>query len=138
MQFLHTALNWAVKQKFIPECPIFPTIRPPKRKPQPVSTEAFERLTAKATDENMRVFLLSGWLAGLRLNEACSLEWEETDAAPYLDLARDRIVFPAGFVKAAEDQWVPLDGELREALLTLPRVDRKVFRFVDAEGRDGG
>lgn len=82
----------------------------------------------------MRVFLLSGWLAGLRLNEAVSLEWEETDKAPYLDLARNRIVFPAGFVKAAEDQWVPLDRELREALLALPQKERKVFRFVDARG----
>lgn len=131
IQFLHTALAWAVKQKLIPECPEFPSARPAKRKPQPVPVESFERLLGKAEDANMRAFLLAGWLAGLRLNEACSLEWEETDEAPYIDLARERIVFPAGFVKAVEDQWVPLDGELREALLELPRHDRKVFRFVD-------
>jgi integrase len=131
LQFLHTALAWAVKQKFIPECPDFPTILPPKRKPQPVPVESFERLQAKASDQQTRVFLLCGWLGGLRLNEACSLEWEETDKAPYLDLARERIVFPAGFVKGREDQWVPLDPELREALEALPRHSRKVFRFVD-------
>lgn len=88
-------------------------------------------MLAKAPDANTRTFLLSGWLAGLRLNEACALEWEETDDAPYLDLAGERIVFPAGFVKAVEDQWVPLDRELREAILALPRHGRKVFRFVD-------
>ena len=49
-----------------------------------------------------------------------------------MDFLRDRIVFPAGFVKAAEDQWVPLDPELREALEGLPRHGRKVFRFVEA------
>jgi integrase len=129
LQFIQAALNWAVEQKLIPECPAFPTVRPAKRKPQPVSTEAVERLLAKAPDENMRVFLLCGWLAGLRLNEAMSLEWDETEKAPYLDVDRDRIVFPAGFVKAAEDQWVPLDKVLRAALLGLPRHGPKVFRF---------
>jgi integrase len=131
LQFMHTALAWAVKQKLIPECPQFPSARPPKRKPQPVPVESFERLLDKAEDDNMRTFLLCGWLAGLRLKEACELEWEETDKAPYIDLARERIVFPAGFVKGVEDQWVPLDSELREALLELPRHGKKVFRFVD-------
>jgi integrase len=135
LQFLRTALNWAAQQKLIPECPAFPSIKVPKRRPQPVPVESFERLLAKAPDDNMRAFVLCGWLAGLRLNEGLSLEWEETDAAPWLDLARDRICFPAGFVKAGEDQWVPLDRELREALEALPRDGAKVFRFV--EGRSG-
>jgi integrase len=132
LQHMRAALNWAAKQKLIPECPAFPMIRPPKKKPQPVPLESFERMLAKAPDEPMRVFLLCGWLAGLRLNEAIALEREETDEAPYVDLDRDRIVFPAGFVKAAEDQWVPLDPELREALEALPRRGKKVFRFVEA------
>jgi integrase len=131
LKYLHSALAWAVKQELIPKCPEFPTILPPKRKPQPVPVESFERLLAKAPDEQTRVFLLSGWLAGLRLNEAYSLEWDETEEAPYVDFARDRIVFPADIVKAVEDQWVPLDPELRDALLALPRHGRKVFRFVD-------
>lgn len=135
LQFLHTALAWGVQQKMIPECPKFPAVRPPKRKPQPVPVESFERLLNKTSDPALQAFLLCGWLAGLRLNEACSLEWEETEEAPYLDLSLDRIVFPAGFVKAVEDQWVPLDGELREALLALPQHGKRVFRFVD--GRTG-
>jgi integrase len=128
LAFLRAALRWAVKQKLIPECPDFPKIKPPKRKPQPVPVESFERLLDKAKDDHMRAFLLSGWLAGMRLNEACELEWEETDKAPYVDLARERIIFPAGFVKACEDQWVPLDRELREAMLALPRQSKRVFR----------
>jgi integrase len=131
LQFLHTALAWAVKKKMIPECPHFDSIKPPKRRPQAVPVESFERLIAKTPDEPTRVFLLAGWLAGLRLAEACQLEWEETDKAPYLDLARDRIILPAGFVKGCEDQWVPLDRQLRAALLALPRSGRKVFHFVD-------
>jgi integrase len=131
-QFLRTALNWAADQKFLPECPRFPSVKVPKKKPQPVAVEAVERLLAKAPDLQTNVFLLCGWLAGLRLNEALALEWEETAEAPWLDLDRERIWLPAGFVKAVEDQWVPLDAALREALLALPRQGRKVFRFVEA------
>src|SRR5262249_50888823 len=55
--------------------------------------------------------------------------------APYLDLAHNRIVLPAGFVKGVEDQWVPLDPELRKELEALPRRGKKVFHFLDT--RDG-
>jgi integrase len=133
IQFLRTALNWAVKQKLLPERLHFPTVRPPKRKPQPVPVESFERLLAKSPDEQTRVFLLCAWLAGLRLNEAVALEREATDDAPYI--GHDRIVFPAGFVKAVEDQWVPLDDDLADALAGLPVRGKRVFRFVDAGGR---
>jgi integrase len=83
----------------------------------------------------MRVFLLSAWLGGLRLNEALSLEWDEADKAPFLDLVHNRIVFPAAFVKATEDQWVPLDQDLREAILALPKHGKKVFCFLSKRGR---
>jgi integrase len=91
LQFLRTALNWAVEQKLIPTCPAFPLVRAPKTKPRPVPGESFDRLTAKAEDDQLRAFLLCGWLAGLRRNEALALEWQETDAAPWLDFSRGRI-----------------------------------------------
>jgi integrase len=136
LRFLHGALSWAVDQKLIASCPKFPFVKVPKKKPQPVATESFERLLAKAPDTNMRTFLLCGWLAGLRLEEAFQLEWEHTDLAPYLDFLADRIILPAAFVKAVEDQWVPLDPKLREALERLPRSGRKVFRFVDERAKN--
>jgi integrase len=135
LQYLRTALRWAAAQELISECPRFPTVRVPKKKPQPVPLESFERLLDKAPDQGMRAYLLCGWLAGLRLSEAMQLEWEPTDQAPYLDLARNRIVLPAAFAKAVEDQWVPLDRLLREVLEPLPRHGAKVFRFVDRKGR---
>jgi integrase len=134
LRLLHSALNWAKRQKLIPEVPAFPEVKVPKKKPQPVAVEAFERLLAKAPDATMRAYVLAGWLAGLRLEEAYLLEWEPTDEAPWVDLARDRIVLPAEFVKAVEDQWVPLDPELRAVLEALPRHGRRVFRFVSRGG----
>jgi integrase len=131
LQFLHTALAWAAEQGLLAKVPKFPRVKVPDRKPRPVPAESFERLLAKAPDDNMRAYLLCGWLAGLRLDEAYRLEWEATEQAPYLDLAQDHIVLPAGFAKADRDQWVPLDPALREVLLALPRHGRRVFRFVD-------
>src|SRR5262249_55023182 len=137
LQFLHTALSWAAGQKLLPEVPKFPAVKVPRKRPQPVPLESFERLLAKAEgDAPMRAYLLCGWLAGLRLTEALALEWEPTREAPYLDLPGNRIVVPAEFAKAAEDQWVKLSPVLREALLALPRRGRKVFHFVST--RDGG
>src|SRR5205814_892211 len=43
---------------------------------------------------------------------------------------RNRIWLPAEFAKAVEDQWVPLDPELAQALKALPRDGEKVFRFI--------
>jgi integrase len=129
------SLRWAVKQKLIGEVPNFPTIKIPRKRPQPIPAESFERLLDQAPDDTMRAFLLAGWLAGLRLNEAASLEWEPTNKAPYLALDQNRILVPAEFAKAVEDQWVPIDPVLREAILKLPRRGRRVFCFESVHGR---
>ena len=93
----------------------------PKKRPQAVPTESFEKLLEKAPDAQTRAFLLCGWLAGLRLEESWGLEWEATSAAPWVDFDRDRLVLPAELVKGDEDQSVPLDAQLRAALEQLPR-----------------
>lgn len=138
LQFLHTVLVWATKQELIPKCPDFPTMKLPKKKPQSVAAESFERLIDKADDPQMRAYQLCGWLAGLRWNEARALEWEESTEVPWVDFGRNRIWLPAGGVKGDEDQWVPLDPQLRKALELLPRHGRKVFRFVAKDGHEVG
>ena len=135
LQFLHTALSWAVGQMLIPSVPKFPAVKVPQKAPQPVPAESFEKMLEKARTQQMRVYLLCGWLAGLRLSEAHALEWEECKDAPYLDLARDRIVLPAEVVKAAKDQWVPLDPALKAALLDLPRKAARCSGSPPARGR---
>jgi integrase len=129
LESLHVALAWAVRQRMLPEVPAFPRVRVPKKDPQPVPPESFEKLVAGAPDADMRAYLLTGWLAGLRLTEAFLLEWEPTTAAPWVDLANDRIVLPAELVKGVRDQWVPLDARLREVLLALPRRGKRVFQL---------
>jgi integrase len=134
LMHLRAVLGWAAGQKLIAAVPRFPAHRVPRKRPQPVPAESFERLLARAPDDRWRAFLSAGWLAGLRLSEALTLEWEATDDAPYLDLARDRIILPAKVAKADEDQWVPLDPDLRNLIEALPRDHRRVFPL---RARDG-
>jgi integrase len=130
LQFLRTALRWAGEQKLIAEVPRFPSVKVPKKKPKPVPEEVFERLYAFAPNDEIRAFLLCGWLAGLRLEEAYGLEWQENGDAPWLDFDRKRIVLPAERVKGVEDQIVPLDDDLAAALQKLPRTGGRVFAFL--------
>jgi integrase len=136
LQFLRTALAWAVAQGLMAKLPTFPRVKLAGKAPQPVAGEAFERLLDKAGgDAEMRAYLLCGWLAGLRLREAYNLEWGPAERAPWVDLERNRLWLPAAAVKATRDQWLPLDPELREALEALPRHGKRVFRFDGPRGR---
>jgi integrase len=131
---LHKVLSWAVKKDALAAVPEFPEVEVPVSDPPPVPAESFECLYAKATDPQMKAFLLCGWRAGLRLNEAFQLEREPTDKAPWLDVARKRIWIPRDFSKAKVVQWVPLDAMLAEALQALPQHGRKVFHFMSKRG----
>jgi integrase len=131
---LKTALGWAVSQKLIPALPTFPTVRVPKKKPQPVPGESFEKLLQKAPDALWRAYLLCGWWGGLRLSEARHLRWESSEEWPWVDFEGNRIVLPAVFAKSAEDQWVPLHPVLRQALAELPRSGPLVFPFQSRKG----
>lgn len=135
LQFLRTALSWAVKNGFLTNQPEFPKTPVPEKTPEPVPPELFDRLLNKAKDQATKVFLLCGWLAGLRLSEAFHLEWESSDAAPWVNFARSRIVVPAEFSKSKKDGYVPLDPQLRQALESMPKNGRRVFRFDDRSGR---
>ncbi len=130
--YLHGALAWAHEQGFLPQMPTMPTISLPRKVPQPVALEAWEKLvTAAGQDEQMRAFLLCGWLAGLRLAETYHLSWTADTGLPWLDLPGRRIVLPGESVKGKADQEVPLDPALEAALRDLPRRDgdSQVFRF---------
>jgi integrase len=126
---LRTALAYAVGQKLLPAVPNFPTVKVPKKRPQPIPAESFEKLLEKAPDTLWRAYLLCGWWGGLRLTEARSLRWDPSDVWPWVDFAGNRIMLPASFAKSAEDQWAPLHPVLREALEGLPRTSAEVFPF---------
>jgi integrase len=129
-----SCLAWAVNQKMLAALPVFPTVRVPKKKPQAVPTESFEKLLAKAPSAKWKAFLLCGWWAGLRLSEAQHLQWERSERLPWVDLEEQRIMLPAEFTKAGQDQWVPLHPTLRQALVGLPRSGVAIFDFRSRKG----
>jgi integrase len=131
LEYLRSALSWAQRQGMLTAVPSFPEVKLPKRRPQPVATDLFERLFLAAQTPELRAYLACGWLDGLRLGEAQQLRWESSDEAPWLDLARDRIWLPAAAVKGVEDQWLPLAPELRQLLAGLPRKGPHVFPWHD-------
>jgi integrase len=135
LEHLHKAMQWAMDQSLIAKVPKFPVVKVPRKVPQPVPVESFEKLLDKARDQQMKTYLLCGWLAGLRLTEALELEREPSSRFPWVDWSRDRLILPAEFVKGDADQWVPLDPQLRAALEVLPGHGRKVFHFTDQAGR---
>lgn len=132
---LKTALGWAVEQKLLPAVPTFPTIKVPRKKPQPIPAESFERLLAAAPDDRWRAYLMCGWWAGLRLSEALFLRWAAASDRPWVDLDGNRIVLPAVFAKADTDQSVPLHPVLRAALTQLSRDGEEVFPFTGRFGQ---
>jgi integrase len=144
--FFHAALKWACQQGMLQAVPAFPEIKVPKKNPRPVPADLYERLFAAAQKGTrsgackdgryLCAFIACGWLAGLRLGEAQLLSWEPSEQAPWLDLDRDRIWLPAGFVKAVEDQSIALDSQLRTLLLDLPRTGPHVFPW-HAISREG-
>jgi integrase len=126
---LKTALGWAVEQKLLPAVPNFPTIKVPKKKPQPISEADWEKLYRAAPDWLWRAYLLCGWLGGLRLSEAHHLRRSPSEDWPWVDWQADRIILPAKFVKSCENQWVPLHPSLRDALAAVPLSGDEFFPF---------
>src|SRR5262249_54545179 len=57
LDLLRYALRWAAGQKLIGTVPKFPEVKVPRKKPQPVPLESFERLLEKA-DPHLGAFLL--------------------------------------------------------------------------------
>jgi len=133
---MKTAMQWAVDQRILPSMPKFPTIKVPKKKPQPIPAEAVEKLLEKAPDDHWRAFMMCGWWAGLRLSEALQLRWEESAAFPWIDFEQSRIILPAAFAKADVDQWVPIHPVLRQTLTALPRGTNSCI--FDFRARNGG
>jgi integrase len=131
---LKTTLSWAVNQHFLPKLPAFPRVKAPKKKPQPVPAESFEKLLDKAPDALWRTYLMCGWWAGLRLSEARELRWRPCEQWPWIDFESNRIILPAVFAKSEEDQGVPMHPVLREALAGLPRTEDLVFPFRSRKG----
>lgn len=134
---LRAAMNWAREQKIIRACPTFPRIKVPRLRPRAVPSEAFERLFDSLKDPQEKAMVGLGWWAGLRISEAYELRRIATDNFPWVDWASNRLILPAGFVKADEDQWVPLHARVRKLLEAVPAIHESDRYFLFCSSRSG-
>lgn len=126
---LRSVLKWAASLKLI-ECPTFPPIRVPKRFPQPVPGEAFERLLNAMPSIEWKGLLLCGWWAGLRMNETLHLCRRPSGDDPYIDWESNAIMLPPPSNKSGDDQAVPMAKALRKALEAIPGDEDRIFNII--------
>lgn len=127
LSYLRTAFNWAVDQGYLTAAPKIKFPDTPKKSfVRTVTKEEFERLLAKAPNDNWTAFLLTAWHTGMRRNELFDLRWHEGEG-PYFDFGQQRVMIPAAYNKANEDQWIPLHPDLAKALGPLRRPRGRAF-----------
>jgi integrase len=125
-----------------------PKIRLPKldrrsmSKGRAITGEEFDRMLA-AVDEiapkqaEHWKFLLQGlWNCGLRIGEAYTLSWGDSDFCIDLEQKYPCFVIAAAGQKSRRRQTLPIPPEFTEALQAVPQAQRrgKVFKFLSERG----
>src|SRR5262245_19794216 len=105
LRHLKHALRWATEQRLRSSCPRIKKLKELKKLPRKITTEEFERLLAKATSDDWRALLLTGWYTGMRLGELLALTWNE------IDFPNRRILCVAETTKARRDEWLPMNSK---------------------------
>ena len=145
---LRAALRWAQSMGLMTKAPAIQMPKIPKgqtlMKGRPITGEEFDRMLAAVPAERphdaalWQQFLMGLWLSGLRLDEGCTVSWEEE--APFsVDLSGKRPVFRilAGAQKARRDELLPMTPDFADWLLkTFPEAERvgKVFKLTTTRG----
>jgi len=148
MRNVKAALRWAVSMGLLAKCPNIEMPKVPRgqslMKGRPITGEEFDRMITAASEVRPHDavtwtrFLTGLWLSGLRLEEACSLSWDE-DAPFSVDLSGRRPVFRilAAAQKARRDELLPMTPDFAEWLLngTLEAERHgKVFKITTTRG----
>lgn len=161
-QHLKTALNWAHREGYISEVPVFPKQKKDKAKAKrhmkgrPITAEEFDRMIAAvekifpsykneermadqkaASIESIRYLLNGLWVSGLRLGEALVLTWDQ-----WADGIRIQVDGPDVFLlidsedqKNRETELHPVTPDFSDFLLSTPPSNRHGFVFNPKRAR---
>ena len=125
-KILRTALNYARKQGMITYNPA-DAIELPKKKTIErgvFSPQEIKLLVDQASGE-WKTVILFGYYTGARLSDCCRMEWEG------IDFQADTLTYQVQ-KKGGINHKIPINGELKEHLLTLATSD-KAEKFVTPE-----
>lgn len=131
LRHIKRALNWGVEQRLLANRPLIRRLKEPKKLPRKISTEAFDRLLAKAPSDQWRSFLLAAWYTGMRLGELFALTWDD------VDFPNRRILVRAETAKGRRDEWLPLHPTLERSLRALDPSTNCVFDLGLTKGHVG-
>lgn len=133
---LRTTFNWAVRQKFIREAPVFEMPELPTgklMKGRPLSDAEFQTMLNTVPDvrkydaEIWKDFLRGLWLSGLRLSEGLRLSWD-ADSTFRIHLGSMYPQFAIeGAQKNGEYQYLPMARDFWEFISKTPEEDRTGF-----------
>lgn len=132
-KLLHDALDW----EDIGQLPKFPRIDVPEPDIRTIDLDLQDKIIQAIPDPMDRAFILFTAREMVRPSETRALQWED------IDLKHDRVIIRRHFslneirptTKAKRIKILPLDGEVKQSLLTLPRHLTSPFTFWKGNGR---
>lgn len=120
-------MRWAVALGMAEKLPAFPKIKVPKKRVRTYLEAArLPELLARCPAPEWRLFCQVAWHTGMRCGELFLLRWDE-GGGPWLDLAAERVRFPAEFTKGRADDWLPLHPALLPHLRAAQKERGRVF-----------
>lgn len=130
---LGDALDWEEIKKM----PKFPKVEIPEPDLQTIDLDTQDKVIEAIPDQMDRVFILFTAREMVRPSETRALQW------PDVDLKHDRVVIRRHFslnelrptTKAKQIKRLPLDGEVKRFLQSLPRHLTSPFVFFKRDGR---
>jgi len=132
-KLLHDALDW----EDIGQMPKFPKIDVPEPDIRTIDLDLQDKIIQAIPDPMDRAFILFTAREMVRPSETRALQWED------IDLKHDRVTIRRHFslneirptTKAKRIKILPLDGEVKQTLQSLPRHLTSPFTFWKRNGR---
>lgn len=137
MSALHKILNDALRWKDIHEMPAFPKFEVPENNMETIDLDQQDAIINAIPNLMDRAFILFTAREMVRPSETRAIQWGD------LDLKHDRVTIRRHFslneirptTKAKRIKILPLDGEVKEILQSLPRHLTSPFVFWKMNGR---
>jgi integrase len=131
MSALHKMLNDAMRWDDISNLPAFPSFEIPEPEIRTIDLDDQDRIITAIPNQMDRVFILFTAREMIRPSETRALQWDD------VDLKHDRITIRRHFslneirpaTKAKQIKILPLDGEVKKSLQSLPRHISSPFVF---------
>ncbi len=124
LAWIRAGLRWAWRMGLIRECPHVESVRVLKKRTiRTLPAQRYQDLLDAMPSTSWKFFAEVAWHTGMRREELFTLRWHEQDKHPWVNLQRERIVFPAEGNKAGREDWIPIHPDILPSF--RQRLDRQ-------------